>query len=97
MAATHEPEKINEATHDENGGIGSNSPPSSADEFDPHNEKKLMRKVDWRLLPILGALYSIALIDRVNVSLHYKGGQSQGHDELCSNFTDLQCSGRGHG
>lgn len=36
-------------------------------------EKKLMRKVDWRLLPILGALYAIALIDRVNVwdlSLH---------------------------
>ena len=30
-------------------------------------EKELMRKVDWRLLPILGALYAIALIDRVNV------------------------------
>lgn len=26
------------------------------------------RKVDWRLLPILGALYSVALIDRLNVS-----------------------------
>ena len=36
------------------------------DEFQPH-EKRLMRKVDWRLLPILGALYAIALIDRVNV------------------------------
>lgn len=97
MAATHEPEKINAATHDENGGIGSHSPPSSADEFDPHSENKLMRKVDWRLLPILGALYSIALIDRVNVSLPYPGAQSQGHDELHSNFTDLQCSSRGHG
>lgn len=31
------------------------------------NEKALIRKVDWRLLPILGALYAIALIDRVNV------------------------------
>lgn len=30
-------------------------------------EKELMRKVDWRLLPILGALYAIALVDRVNV------------------------------
>ncbi|OAX77878.1 hypothetical protein ACJ72_07818 [Emergomyces africanus] len=32
------------------------------------NEKALMRKIDWRLLPILGALYAIALIDRVNIS-----------------------------
>lgn len=36
------------------------------DECQPR-EKQLMRKVDWRLLPILGALYAIALIDRVNV------------------------------
>jgi len=31
-------------------------------------ERKLMRKIDWRLLPILGALYSISLIDRTNIS-----------------------------
>ncbi|WEW60787.1 hypothetical protein PRK78_006275 [Emydomyces testavorans] len=31
-------------------------------------EKTVIRKVDWRLLPILGALYAIALIDRVNIS-----------------------------
>ncbi|OAP64436.1 hypothetical protein AYL99_00408 [Fonsecaea erecta] len=37
-------------------------------EYDKHAEKKLIRRIDWRLLPILGALYSIALIDRVNVS-----------------------------
>lgn len=37
-------------------------------EYDHHSEKALVRKVDWRLLPILGALYSIALIDRVNIS-----------------------------
>lgn len=30
-------------------------------------EKKLIRKVDFRLLPILGALYAISQIDRVNV------------------------------
>lgn len=38
------------------------------DDFGDINEKKLIRKIDWRLLPILGALYSIALIDRTNVS-----------------------------
>jgi hypothetical protein len=36
--------------------------------YDQIEEKRLVRKVDWRLLPILGALYSIALIDRTNVS-----------------------------
>jgi hypothetical protein len=30
-------------------------------------ENELIRKVDRRLLPILGALYAISLIDRVNV------------------------------
>lgn len=31
-------------------------------------EKRVIRKVDIRLLIILGALYSIALIDRTNLS-----------------------------
>jgi len=35
--------------------------------FDKTREAKLMRRIDWRLLPILGALYSISLIDRTNV------------------------------
>ncbi|KAH7346080.1 major facilitator superfamily domain-containing protein [Pyrenochaeta sp. MPI-SDFR-AT-0127] len=41
---------------------------SALDDFADINEKKLIRKIDWRLLPILGALYSIALIDRTNIS-----------------------------
>ncbi|KAH7069905.1 major facilitator superfamily domain-containing protein [Paraphoma chrysanthemicola] len=39
-----------------------------AEAFAEIEEKKLMRKIDWRLLPILGALYSISLIDRTNIS-----------------------------
>ncbi|KAG9255104.1 major facilitator superfamily domain-containing protein [Emericellopsis atlantica] len=31
-------------------------------------EARLLRKVDWRLIPILGILYSIAGLDRVNLS-----------------------------
>lgn len=27
------------------------------------------RRVDWRLLPILGFLYALALIDRTNISI----------------------------
>jgi hypothetical protein len=46
-------------------------PPHYAVDTEAHDvveEKKLVRKIDWRLLPILGALYSISLIDRTNVT-----------------------------
>jgi hypothetical protein len=35
--------------------------------YSPGYEKALIRRVDRRLLPILGALYAISLVDRVNV------------------------------
>jgi hypothetical protein len=35
--------------------------------YSPQYEKALIRRVDRRLLPILGALYAISLVDRVNV------------------------------
>lgn len=41
---------------------------SDAPELDSQAEKRLIRKIDRRQLPVLGALYSIALIDRINVS-----------------------------
>lgn len=36
---------------------------------DVHMERRVLRKIDIRLLPILGALYTIALIDRTNISV----------------------------
>lgn len=39
------------------------------DTGDPHMERRVLRKIDFRLLPILGALYTIALIDRTNISV----------------------------
>lgn len=36
---------------------------------DVHMERRVLRKIDVRLLPILGALYTIALIDRTNISV----------------------------
>ncbi|KAJ6491842.1 major facilitator superfamily domain-containing protein [Mycena vitilis] len=32
-------------------------------------ERRIIRRVDWRLLPILGVLYALALIDRSNVGI----------------------------
>jgi len=49
----------------------------TAVEHDPHWQKKLIRKIDGRLLPILGAIYSIALIDRINISAARVAGMEE--------------------
>lgn len=61
---TKEPldQKVEDARHSNE----ENSTMDFLDDVQPR-EKELMRRVDWRLLPILGALYAIALIDRINV------------------------------
>lgn len=40
------------------------SPPS----FDPKVAARIRRHIDWRLIPALGAMYGISLMDRKNVS-----------------------------
>ncbi|EFR00233.1 hypothetical protein MGYG_03236 [Nannizzia gypsea CBS 118893] len=42
-----------------------------------HREKQLLRRIDWRLLPIIGALYAISLIDRTNISSARIAGLNQ--------------------
>ncbi|KAI0888064.1 MFS general substrate transporter [Annulohypoxylon maeteangense] len=51
-----------------------NDAPSASEEgggpaHDSIFEKRVLRKIDIRLLPILGALYTIAMIDRSNISV----------------------------
>lgn len=41
---------------------------SSSDSFDKETAKKIRHRVDWRLIPALGAMYGISLMDRKNVS-----------------------------
>lgn len=48
-----------------------------AKEYDPAFVKKTIRKLDIRLLIILGAMYSIALIDRTNLSSARVAGMSK--------------------
>lgn len=61
-------------------------------------EKALIRKIDWRLLPILGALYAVALVDRINV--RFSAPPSPVEDSLVT-WTDLRRAdcwdGRGTG
>ncbi|KAG5637852.1 hypothetical protein H0H81_002991 [Sphagnurus paluster] len=39
-------------------------------------ERRTMRYVDWRILPLLALLYSFALIDRVNLGAAYTAGMA---------------------
>lgn len=37
--------------------------------IDPVYLKKLIRKIDWRLIPVLSMMYAISLIDRTNLAI----------------------------
>lgn len=50
--------------------------------FDPANVKRIVRKVDLRLIPVLSALYCISLIDRTNLSLAREANQRQMDKDL---------------
>ncbi|KAM5341511.1 hypothetical protein ACJ41O_014542 [Fusarium nematophilum] len=47
------------------------------DTHDPKFKKRVLRKIDWRLLPILGCLYTIALVDRSNVAVARISGMDE--------------------
>ncbi|TKA49262.1 hypothetical protein B0A55_12856, partial [Friedmanniomyces simplex] len=36
-------------------------------DIDPVAEKKLLRKLDWRVVPVLWFLYMLAFLDRTNI------------------------------
>jgi len=46
-------------------------------EFTEKERKKIMRKVDWRLVPICGVMYCISLLDRTNLSAANIAGMSK--------------------
>ncbi|KDR75749.1 hypothetical protein GALMADRAFT_226395 [Galerina marginata CBS 339.88] len=52
---------------------GGNVEPIDA-HYDPAFVKKTLRLVDWRMLPLLGLLYAIALIDRTNLGIARTAG-----------------------
>lgn len=64
--STHQDQPFEKETKEHVDSRGSTSDHESG--LDPEYERQIIRKVDWRLLPILGSLYSVALIDRTNMS-----------------------------
>lgn len=45
-------------------------------QFTPKQERSLRHRVDWRLIPALGLMYGVSLMDRKNVSNAYIAGLS---------------------
>lgn len=50
--------------------------------LDPKEIARIMRKIDWRLLPILGAMYTISQIDRGNLGLARSANNGKMNTEL---------------
>lgn len=79
MATPHSDSKLDvdsekgEVAHLEKGEVVDDHHDAQTDDidagFDPVFVKQTMRKVDWRLVPILALLYAISLIDRTNLAL----------------------------
>jgi sugar phosphate permease len=74
---------------------------TSSDIVDPKLAAKLRHRVDWRLIPALGAMYGISLMDRKNVSnaavagmlKDLKMGKGMGYNlvNLCFFITYVLC------
>ena len=65
-------DKSPQAIHAENGFSAFEEPVHGdfqlEDDMDAECVKKLIRMVDWRIMPALGMLYAVSLIDRVNLA-----------------------------
>lgn len=49
--------------------------PSSQLEWTPEEEKKLVRKVDLRVFPMMCIVFGLSLLDRTNISAAYIAGK----------------------
>ncbi|KAI8085004.1 major facilitator superfamily domain-containing protein [Halteromyces radiatus] len=48
--------------------------------LDPNIERRLLRKLDWRIVPWIFILYFLSVEDRVNVGFSFTMNKQQGHD-----------------
>ncbi|EDR07121.1 uncharacterized protein LACBIDRAFT_298947 [Laccaria bicolor S238N-H82] len=61
---------------DEKNG-GSDAAATTDARYDPDFVRRTLRRVDWRLLPLLGLLYSIDVIDRTNLAMARTAGMNK--------------------
>ena len=49
----------------------------SQDALSAKEQRKIIRLIDWRLIPSLGLMYGVSLMDRKNVSNAYIAGMDE--------------------
>ncbi|KAF9164618.1 hypothetical protein DFQ26_001235 [Actinomortierella ambigua] len=49
-------------------GMFNKSNPGGLFGYSPEEERRLVRKIDWRLIPILGIFYSLSTLNRINLT-----------------------------
>lgn len=49
--------------------VGKSLPSDDDDEFTPQEQKKIIRRIDLRLVTMTGLAYCISLMDRTNLSM----------------------------
>lgn len=63
-------EEKSEVLHQEKNAVhdDKSSDSEANEDYDPKEARRVRRKIDMRLIPALGAMYGISLMDRKNVS-----------------------------
>jgi len=56
------------------------------EDWTQEEEQKLVRKVDWRILPYLSLVFGLSLLDRSNISAAYIAGMSVDLDLAVGKF-----------
>lgn len=59
---------------------GSLTPSLGEPSLDAETERRLLRKLDWRIVPWIFILYFLSVEDRVNVGFSLTMNKQQGHD-----------------
>ncbi|PPQ87485.1 hypothetical protein CVT25_008221 [Psilocybe cyanescens] len=78
--------------HSKESSISSKNIESADSEDDVAFERKTMRYVDWRILPVLALVYSFALIDRINMGAALTAGMGVDLKLLIENrFSIVNC------
>lgn len=60
------------------------------DVFTPEEQKKIIRRIDYRLVPTLGFMYAVSLMDRTNLGIAAVAGMGVG---MSINATSESSSG----
>ena len=76
MAEADEMSRVPKAEDVKISSAGSDSGESQS-AFTPKQARAINRRIDWRLIPSLGLMYGVSLMDRKNVSNAYIAGMDE--------------------